>query len=330
MDRHLLIPGLEHIEAEPDWKRLRQVLLREMVPDRIPSMELIVDDEIVQTVLGRPISGFLDYVEFHLRMGYDTVSMRISPNFAKVYHESDDTAALNKDKRDWAAGSGGLVRTRSDFDSYQWPDVDSSLASRFEQAAGVLPEGMGVTLRSSGVLDNMIKVMSYEGMSEALYDDPDLVKDVADRVGEMLYRTFEQIIDCDCVVGSFFGDDLGFRTGTLISPTHIRAYVLPWLKRIADLTHDRGKFVLLHCCGNGDVVMDDLIDFVGIDGKHSYEDAIMPVTEVKQRYGDRISIIGGVDMDVLARRSPDEVDAYVTYSMSAHQAAATCSVQATR
>ena len=57
--------------------------------------------------------------------------------------------------------------------------------------------------------------------------------------------------------------------------------------------------------------MPDLIDEVGIDAKHSFEDAIMPVTEVKRRYGKRIGLLGGVDVDVLSRRLPSEVRKYV-------------------
>jgi uroporphyrinogen decarboxylase len=52
--------------------------------------------------------------------------------------------------------------------------------------------------------------------------------------------------------------------------------------------------------------MEDLIEGVRIDGKHSFEDAILPVTEVKRRYGGRISLIGGIDMDFLCRaKEPD-------------------------
>ena len=47
--------------------------------------------------------------------------------------------------------------------------------------------------------------------------------------------------------------------------------------------------------------MEDLISDVGIDGKHSFEDAILPITEAKRRYGKRVSLIGGIDMDFLCR-----------------------------
>ena len=56
--------------------------------------------------------------------------------------------------------------------------------------------------------------------------------------------------------------------------------------------------------------MDDLIDYVGIDAKHSFEDIIMPVADAKKKYGDRVAILGGVDMNFITRATPDEVREY--------------------
>ena len=72
----------------------------------------------------------------------------------------------------------------------------------------------------------------------------------------------------------------------------------------------RSERVVLHCCGYVNSVMEDLISDVGIDAKHSFEDAIEPVTSFKAWYGDRIGVVGGIDMDVLARSSPEAVAEY--------------------
>ena len=53
--------------------------------------------------------------------------------------------------------------------------------------------------------------------------------------------------------------------------------------------------------------MPDLLDDVGIDAKHSFEDVIVPVEEFKKRWGDRVAVLGGVDVDLLSRGSADEV-----------------------
>ena len=100
---------------------------------------------------------------------------------------------------------------------------------------------------------------------------------------------------------------MGFRTGTLLSPEALRRYVLPWHARQAAVAHEHGQQYFLHSCGNLAAIMDDLIDWVGIDAKHSFEDAIMPVEEFHRRYHDRVASLGGVDVDVLARGSEADV-----------------------
>ena len=53
--------------------------------------------------------------------------------------------------------------------------------------------------------------------------------------------------------------------------------------------------------------MDDLIYKVTIDGKHSFEDAIIPVENFHRQYGKQRSALGGVDINILALGSPDDV-----------------------
>jgi len=55
--------------------------------------------------------------------------------------------------------------------------------------------------------------------------------------------------------------------------------------------------------------MEDLIETVGIDAKHSFQDNIEPVEEVYRKYGDRIAILGGMDVDLLSRGTTDQVRA---------------------
>ena len=55
--------------------------------------------------------------------------------------------------------------------------------------------------------------------------------------------------------------------------------------------------------------MEDLIETVGIDARHSFQDNIEPVEEVYRKYGDRIAILGGMDVDLLSRGTTDQVRA---------------------
>lgn len=57
--------------------------------------------------------------------------------------------------------------------------------------------------------------------------------------------------------------------------------------------------------------MGDLIDYCGYDAKHSFEDQHSPIRECKRIWGDRVALLGGVDMDSISRRKPPKVRSYV-------------------
>jgi uroporphyrinogen decarboxylase len=50
-----------------------------------------------------------------------------------------------------------------------------------------------------------------------------------------------------------------------------------------------------------------VIDDMGYDARHSYEDNILPVEEAYERYHNRIAILGGIDVDFVCRSNPDAV-----------------------
>ena len=99
---------------------------------------------------------------------------------------------------------------------------------------------------------------------------------------------------------------LGFKTSTLVSPQIIRKHIIPQYARIIDLIKQAGKPFMWHSCGKIFSVMDDVIA-LGINGKHSNEDAIAPFDEWITLYGDRIALLGGIDVDTLCNNSPNDI-----------------------
>jgi uroporphyrinogen decarboxylase len=93
----------------------------------------------------------------------------------------------------------------------------------------------------------------------------------------------------------------------MIAPRHLRRFVFPIQKKIAGIAHEQGIPFILHSCGNLEAIMDDLIEDVGVDAKHSFEDVIEPVESFTAQYGHRTAAIGGVDMDLLARGTVEQV-----------------------
>jgi uroporphyrinogen decarboxylase len=298
----------------PDFGRLEKVLARR-VPDRVPFIELFIDEEVMVAIREAPFSAEFrqrcrEMAELYLRLGYDYVPAGTNFGFAYRTVTAADTARLSRGERAWVDESHGAIESWGDFERYSWPTPTDETYAPLDHAAKALPDGMRLVPHGpGGVLENVMWLMGYEPMGYAMADQPDLVEAMFERVGTILVKVFDAIASHDAVGAVFLGDDMGFKTQPMISPPDLRQYVFPWQRTIAEAVHAHGKPFLLHACGNLESVMDDLIDDVGIDGKHSFEDVIVPVTEAKQRWGDRIALLGGIDIDFLTRADPDAVRA---------------------
>jgi len=87
----------------------------------------------------------------------------------------------------------------------------------------------------------------------------------------------------------------------------MRQYVIPWHIKITEAAHKAGKPITLHSCGNISELMGDVINDAKYDGWHSFEDTILPVEQAYKKYGGKIAILGGIDVDFLCRATPEEV-----------------------
>ncbi|GAI89056.1 unnamed protein product [marine sediment metagenome] len=168
-----------------------------------------------------------------------------------------------------------------------------------------------VTCHAGGVYEYASRLMSYEGLCFTLIDNPELFGTVTDRLGSIIYEYYKYLLKIENISIIFQGDDLGFNTQTLIFPQDIRKYILPWHKKFAEQTHEYGKSYYLHSCGKIDVIMENLISDVKIDGKHSFMESVAPIKEYKKLYGDRICLLGGIDMDILARYETNDLKKYI-------------------
>ncbi len=308
-------------QPDPNFNRLLKVLLRQGEPDRVPFVETSHDPEIMEALLPHlPGEDGSDERErpwrrrlrFWRQLGYDYISLGAAYPLSFPWETAENTAALGGERRGWISESKGLIETREDFARYPWPDLSQPPdLSAFEITAKYLPEGMKIISHTGGVLHYVMVIMGYAPFALALMDDPALVADIFQKVGEMLLRIHREFAGMEAVGALSLGDDMGFKHATMISPAALRQYVFPWQKKLAEIAHAAGKPFLLHSCGNLEEVMEDLIEEVGIDGKHSFEDVIMPVGEAKRRWGNRLAMLGGIDMDFLCRSTPEQVRAYV-------------------
>ena len=285
------------IRPQPDFGRLRQVLCREGKPDCVPAYELFANLEIQEAILGKRLPDRAATVEFYYRAGYDYVP--VWPGLPLTLGSLIDSR-LGYPIRDW--------RT---FEEYDWPSISAISYAEFESVMPVLPEGMMIIGQTGGIFETAEMLCGYAGLCYLLSDDRPLVRAIFDRLGTLYVAMYEGMASIEQVGALVISDDLGFKTQTLISPADLREFVLPWHKKLAQIAHSHSKPCILHSCGQLSAIMEDLIEDVRIDAKHSYEDAILPVTEAKRLYGDRIAVLGGFDVDRLCRSTEQEIREHV-------------------
>lgn len=322
-------------EPRPNIKRFCDVIKGKVIPEKPPLVELIINGEIVQKITETRLGGkwvfpqdietskeyLKNLVNCWYRLGYDYI--RLGGSISKAAgggldytgkdRVTEDTSSLTYGRRAWTEEGIGVISSWEDFEKYPWPNPENVNLFPYEFTSGILPEGMGMfACPSGGILEVPLnRLLGYQGLSYAIYDKPDLVEAVFNRVGENLLGFYKRVVGLKNLCGFFQGDDWGFKTSTLVSPEILRKYVLPWHKKIATLAHEHNLLYLFHSCGNIESVMENLIEDAKIDAKHSFEDSIMPVADFKKKYGTRIGVLGGVDVDVLCRYPEEELRKYV-------------------
>jgi len=326
----------------PDIDRFLDAMSGKRVPEKAPMVEYLIDNALMKPILEdmmdrewvetadktEYVGGQMDFskegletvnawldnqIAFWYHMGYDFVRVEVSLPLPAVSLITADTAeGYENHNRAWQGLHDGPIQTREDFEKYPWPEINDDNFYIHRYICDHLPDGLGfITCHAGGVYEHISRLMGYENLCYKLHDDPALIKAVADKLGGLFRIYNSYLLQLDGLSVIFQGEDYGFNTQTLIPPDDIRKYFLPWHKTYAAMCHEKGIPYYLHSCGRVDDIMEDLIEDVKIDGKHSFQDNVLPVTEAKKRYGDRICILGGVDVDKLTTYSPEHLRQYV-------------------
>ncbi|MDD3242184.1 MAG: uroporphyrinogen decarboxylase family protein [Eubacteriales bacterium] len=215
-----------------------------------------------------------------------------------AHHDGAQSSAMNETQ---------IVTDWDDLKAYEWPKVHPDTLKWLEEAGKELPEGMKfIVVGPNGVLENTTGILGFDNFCMKLYEDPELVKTVVDHVGQCLCDYYSVVLQSPYVGGITSNDDWGHKTQTFISPKQMRQYIFPWHRKIVELAHSHDKDVILHSCGYMQEVADDIAE-IGFDGKHSYEDVIIPVEEAWKRWHEKFCIVGGLDMDFVCRKTPQQV-----------------------
>lgn len=130
----------------------------------------------------------------------------------------------------------------------------------------------------------------------AMYEDPDWVRDMFDTYLDRCIALFERIWDAGYHFDAiFWPDDMGYKGTTFFSNEMYRELLRPTHKRAVDWAHSHGIYAHLHSCGDVMSRVDDLVE-IGVDCLNPLEvkAGMEPIT-LKKKYGDRLTLHGGIN-----------------------------------
>ncbi|HEX9014850.1 MAG TPA: uroporphyrinogen decarboxylase family protein [Chloroflexota bacterium] len=310
--------------------------LRHEVPDRVPWAESGIDLDLQAKIMGtiefepaelcRKLGmdafggGFLKSVQIPGNPGItDGQTTWTTEDFDSYYYPTSITFDFVPP---WIAEMGigestgrsyvkkGLLTSRESlalFDRYL-PDPDHP--ARYERVARWIDryrEEFAVFARlrlgSASTLESMgIDVFGY-----MLYDDPDLIHEVHGRFSEWSAKVVRHLNELDF---DFYwvADDVAANNGPFMSPKAFREFFMPHMKSVAN---EIKRPWIYHSDGNLSALMPDLLT-LGMNAIHPIQPSVMEIGQVKREYGDRVGLVGNIDLDyTLTRGTPEEVDAEV-------------------
>jgi uroporphyrinogen-III decarboxylase len=154
-----------------------------------------------------------------------------------------------------------------------------------------------------------------------LAEDPAYAVALASRVTDHLIEVgLESLRRFGCHdTGIWIYDDLAYNDGVMVGPRTYERVFLPLMARMIRAFKAAGaKKVILHSDGDVRSILDGLIA-VGLDGINPIEPkANMDAAALRERYGDRLALIGGVcNAWVLPSGSPEQIREHVRRVLSA-------------
>ncbi len=282
------------------------------IPDRVPWMENFISNEVTAGLLGHN-----DFVKATYSQKIDFPGMiRISPDIRRVIpldNISYDLAPPRFAKTERLGGhdniTEGLIKTKADLkllDTLPDPDDDAlykpaeSYVTRYKEDAAAV-----ITVRSGP--GNTYLSMGIDHFCKSLITQPDLVEEILWRFGDWTKRVVQNVQELPFDL-FFVPDDIGFGNAPMISPTHFRQYLVPVMKSVFDAMR---LPIIYHSDGNIMPLMEDFIG-LGVAGIANMEPGPMDIAAVKREYGDRVTLMGNIDLQyTLTQGTPEETRAEV-------------------
>lgn len=259
--------------------------IRHEEPDRIPLDLWMFRDDMRERVR----EGWGSVAAFEEELGIDVFMAitpppnRHNPEFSEGGMNLDLEAVSNADFRD--------------------PD-DPEIYAEVRELVATRGADKCILAHTWGVLEG---VYSFLGVERTLLEfglASDAMGELLEKVAVWSTRVAENVVELGIDVLHLSGD-VGENGRMILSPKSWRERIAPLDARILEPGRARGLPLSMHSCGFFRPILDDLVA-MGIDVLHPLQQSAgFDLADVKERWGDRLTIRGGLEIRHYLPRAPE-------------------------
>lgn len=216
----------------------------------MPNAELVIDRELKEDFLGRPVAGIADEIEFRYQAGYDYIWISVgmidpagtvNKELVERGRSAEDRHFAGKDEPVWAEEHGGLIGGEEDLNSFPWPDPDRLDYSPFREAETALKPGMKVIAVLGKIFTAAWDLLGFERFCELVYEQPSFIERLLERIGAIQVEVFQRLARMEVVGPFWMPDDIAFHSGPLLSPQWLAERIFPYYRKMAGICRELVK-----------------------------------------------------------------------------------------
>jgi len=175
-------------------------------------------------------------------------------------------------------------------------------------------DGFTLFVGIPGIYEPLSMGIGLAQLAKFARKEPEFLKEIIERNFTVQEKALDYIVKKKMPI-VMCGDDYGYNEGLQINVTQWRTFIKPYLKRYVNIVHGGGAKFILHSCGKIEEIFPDFVE-IGIDGVQSLQPKLNDLPALKQKYGEKIALLGTIDdTDLLVNGTPDQVRAEVRKSV---------------
>jgi uroporphyrinogen decarboxylase len=281
--------------------------LRGEQPDRVPVLEWFVHPRVYRDIV--PGANWPDFVE---AVGLDAIASLFLYEGSFLETPLDEKTVINE----WGVTLGitdehkapidGPIKSLKDARAYTPPDPAAP------HRLGCLPEYVERFKGRKAVIwcqraEFMwaADLLCLDNLLISFLDQPQLAHEVLEMISDFAVALARRAVRAGADV-VMLGDDYAYNSGPMMSPAVFKEFIQPRLTKVVRAVHEAGAFCVKHSDGNLWPILDMIVES-GVDAINPLEPvAGMDIAKVKQRYGQRVCLIGNIDCGELLSSAPVE------------------------